>query len=105
MQALIDFDGWRKWKDFSQQTQTSSSVGKVAGSHVYKGSASAAANKGGPGGAMASGKLANAAGGSRRDKRLSSSTAGTGTLGAGGGNDVVDEDRDRGRGSAIIAGA
>jgi osomolarity two-component system response regulator SSK1 len=19
MQALIDFDGWRKWKDFSQQ--------------------------------------------------------------------------------------
>lgn len=20
MQALIDFDGWRKWKDFSQQT-------------------------------------------------------------------------------------
>jgi osomolarity two-component system, response regulator SSK1 len=21
MQALIDFDGWRKWKDFSQKTQ------------------------------------------------------------------------------------
>ena len=21
MQALIDFDGWRKWKDFSQQAQ------------------------------------------------------------------------------------
>jgi len=21
MQALIDFDGWRKWKDFSQQTE------------------------------------------------------------------------------------
>lgn len=21
MQALIDFDGWRKWKDFSQKAQ------------------------------------------------------------------------------------
>ena len=21
MQALIDFDGWRKWKDFSQQAE------------------------------------------------------------------------------------
>jgi hypothetical protein len=21
MQALIDFDGWRKWKDFSEQNQ------------------------------------------------------------------------------------
>ncbi|KAK5626889.1 hypothetical protein RRF57_002604 [Xylaria bambusicola] len=21
MQALIDFDGWRKWKDYSQKTQ------------------------------------------------------------------------------------
>lgn len=21
MQALIDFDGWRKWKDFSQQNE------------------------------------------------------------------------------------
>lgn len=21
MQALIDFDGWRKWKDFSQQIE------------------------------------------------------------------------------------
>jgi osomolarity two-component system response regulator SSK1 len=23
MQALIDFDGWRKWKDFSQSTTNS----------------------------------------------------------------------------------
>lgn len=37
MQALIDFDGWRKWKDFSQKSEedeankkaTSASKGKV----------------------------------------------------------------------------
>ena len=105
MQALIDFDGWRKWKDFSQQTQASSSVGKVVGSLGHKGSStSTAAHKGGPGGAIASGKLAMAAGGTRRDKRLSSNPAGTGTIGAGGGSEVVERDRDGGRGSAIIAG-
>lgn len=25
MQALIDFDGWRKWKDFSQKAQENDS--------------------------------------------------------------------------------
>lgn len=25
MQALIDFDGWRKWKDFSQKAQADDS--------------------------------------------------------------------------------
>lgn len=25
MQALIDFDGWRKWKDFSQEALVSGS--------------------------------------------------------------------------------
>ncbi|KAI0447191.1 hypothetical protein F4803DRAFT_575395 [Xylaria telfairii] len=29
MQALIDFDGWRKWKDFSQKTQADDSAKKV----------------------------------------------------------------------------
>jgi osomolarity two-component system response regulator SSK1 len=27
MQALIDFDGWRKWKDFSQQNADSEKEG------------------------------------------------------------------------------
>lgn len=30
MQALIDFDGWRKWKDFSQKTQASEAAKKTA---------------------------------------------------------------------------
>ncbi|KAI0862884.1 hypothetical protein F4860DRAFT_101599 [Xylaria cubensis] len=30
MQALIDFDGWRKWKDFSQKTQAAEAAKKAA---------------------------------------------------------------------------
>lgn len=30
MQALIDFDGWRKWKDFSQKTEVDDSKKAVA---------------------------------------------------------------------------
>ena len=30
MQALIDFDGWRKWKDFSQQPDKSAESEKDA---------------------------------------------------------------------------
>ncbi|KAL2062163.1 hypothetical protein VTL71DRAFT_6429 [Oculimacula yallundae] len=30
MQALIDFDGWRKWKDFSQQADTEEKTSKSA---------------------------------------------------------------------------
>lgn len=29
MQALIDFDGWRKWKDFSQNNQETESSKKA----------------------------------------------------------------------------
>ena len=29
MQALIDFDGWRKWKDFSQNSPDNESSKKV----------------------------------------------------------------------------
>lgn len=29
MQALIDFDGWRKWKDFSQQDEDISASKKA----------------------------------------------------------------------------
>lgn len=30
MQALIDFDGWRKWKDFSQKAAEDESAKKAA---------------------------------------------------------------------------
>lgn len=36
MQALIDFDGWRKWKDFSQQSTLESDAAKDASSKKLK---------------------------------------------------------------------
>ena len=39
MQALIDFDGWRKWKDLSQQSldkQSTNVKGKSGGSAASK---------------------------------------------------------------------
>lgn len=30
MQALIDFDGWRKWKDFSQKAEEEEAAKKSA---------------------------------------------------------------------------
>ena len=35
MQALIDFDGWRKWKDFSQ-TKPADADKKVIGANIMK---------------------------------------------------------------------
>jgi osomolarity two-component system response regulator SSK1 len=32
MQALIDFDGWRKWKDFAGQSDNSKSTSKLTSS-------------------------------------------------------------------------
>jgi len=32
MQALIDFDGWRRWKDFSQEAQKKEEAEKKAAS-------------------------------------------------------------------------
>jgi osomolarity two-component system response regulator SSK1 len=34
MQALIDFDGWRKWKDFSQKAIEDETVKKAAAAKV-----------------------------------------------------------------------
>ncbi|KAJ8104858.1 hypothetical protein ONZ43_g7654 [Nemania bipapillata] len=36
MQALIDFDGWRKWKDFSQKTQVIEAAKKPANANKAK---------------------------------------------------------------------
>ena len=33
MQALIDFDGWRKWKDFAAQTDTTDGTSKLSTSY------------------------------------------------------------------------
>lgn len=72
MQALIDFDGWRKWKDFSQQTQTSPASVKVAGNNPsHKVSGLPGTPKSGP---SAGAKILPAS--SRRDKMLSPGTVG-----------------------------
>lgn len=99
MQALIDFDGWRKWKDFSQQTQPSA-PGKGISNHSHKGSVAGASKGGGVGGANTGVKLGLA---SRRDKRLSASTTGTGTTSDSNKSEVIDGDRDGGRGNPIAA--
>lgn len=31
MQALIDFDGWRQWKDFAQDAEENDAAKKAAG--------------------------------------------------------------------------
>ncbi|KAI0403556.1 CheY-like protein [Xylaria palmicola] len=36
MQALIDFDGWRKWKDFSQKTEAEEAAKKAAAANKGK---------------------------------------------------------------------
>ncbi len=36
MQALIDFDGWRKWKDFSQNNTENDAAKKTATSTKMK---------------------------------------------------------------------
>lgn len=36
MQALIDFDGWRKWKDFSQKLEDDKKPGTLTSMHAQK---------------------------------------------------------------------
>lgn len=124
MQALIDFDGWRKWKDFSK-TQSNAAAGsaetssrKISGpNHSHKNSAVGKGGAGaGPGSSLAQGAAvkqsttvaaastpATAAG--KRDKRMSSNPLGmisaSGSDGAAEGE--RDGRRDEGRGGATVA--
>ena len=34
MQALIDFDGWRKWKDFADKSENNDTTSKLSGSYA-----------------------------------------------------------------------
>ena len=34
MQALIDFDGWRKWKDFADKSENNESTSKLSASYA-----------------------------------------------------------------------
>lgn len=104
MQALIDFDGWRKWKDFSQQTQTSPTSVKVAGSnhaHKVSGAGLPGTPKAGP---SAGAKISPVS--LRRDKILSSGAVGSMGTGShaspGSGNETLDEEGGR---TAIVAEA
>lgn len=104
MQALIDFDGWRKWKDFSQQTQTSPASVKVAGnnpSHKVSGTGLPGTPKGGP---STGAKVSPVS--SRRDKMLSSGAVGAMGTGShaspGSGGETLDDEGGR---MAIVAEA
>jgi osomolarity two-component system response regulator SSK1 len=33
MQALIDFDGWRQWKDFADKSENNDSTSKLSGGY------------------------------------------------------------------------
>lgn len=33
MQALIDFDGWRKWKDFADKSENNDTTSKLSGGY------------------------------------------------------------------------
>jgi osomolarity two-component system response regulator SSK1 len=48
MQALIDFDGWRKWKDFSQQTNGDADEATDKKKKKKRGRISAAPSTAGP---------------------------------------------------------
>lgn len=124
MQALIDFDGWRKWKDFSK-TQSNAAAGsaetssrKISGpNHSHKNSA---VGKGGAGAGSGS-SLAQAAAAKqaatvaatstpvtaagKRDKRMSSNPLST--IGTSGGDGMAEGERegrrDEGRGGATVA--
>ncbi|KAL8723897.1 MAG: hypothetical protein Q9166_008227 [cf. Caloplaca sp. 2 TL-2023] len=97
MQALIDFDGWRKWKDFSQTPQPNAASGKQP-SPSGKAAISPSTAKDTAGGANETpvkGKksLAVNTGGGKKEKRLSSSgemgSSGSGSEGSGNGSTVI----------------
>ncbi|KAL8938640.1 MAG: hypothetical protein Q9216_003788 [Gyalolechia sp. 2 TL-2023] len=112
MQALIDFDGWRKWKDFSQTPQPSatgkqpSPSGKNANGTVIGGGGGGGANgtvikseRKKSLGLLQTGTAAAAAAG-KKEKRLSVSTEGGGV-----GSTSGSGSEGSGNGSTIAAGA
>lgn len=93
MQALIDFDGWRKWKDFSssQKDKDDSPKATTSGKGAFAG-------LGKPAGSGAAER--------RREKRTSAGSAGVSAGAAGGeGLETVREREREGSSPAIAAGA
>ncbi|CAO1596887.1 Two-component response regulator SSK1p [Xanthoria calcicola] len=99
MQALIDFDGWRKWKDFSQAPQTNVASGKQP-SPSGKTALSPTSAKDSAGGAngtpIKGGKkslMLNTGLGGKKDKRLSPAgetvSSGSGSEGSGNGSTIT----------------
>ncbi|KAI9762402.1 MAG: ssk1 response regulator receiver [Chaenotheca gracillima] len=103
MQALIDFDGWRKWKDFSQRRDENSTASPMNG-----GAGKAGANASGKKGGANSGSAAQKEKGGSRNSSMGVGSASTpsssstgGTTGTGSGVEGM-ENGDKG---AIVAGA
>ncbi|KAL8993720.1 MAG: hypothetical protein Q9169_006139 [Polycauliona sp. 2 TL-2023] len=104
MQALIDFDGWRKWKDFSQTPQSnaaaSSGGGKQpspSGKNTLSPSSAKDGSSAGANGTPIKGKknlMLNTGYGGKKEKRLSLSagdkmSSGSGSEGSGNGSTIT----------------
>ena len=100
MQALIDFDGWRKWKDFSQAPQANLSSGKQpspSGKNALSPSGAKNVASGVNGTPVKGGGkknlVLNTGQGAKKEKRLSSSgengSSGSGSEGSGHGSTIT----------------
>ena len=101
MQALIDFDGWRKWKDFSQTPAPSTVTGKQPSPSAKNPNGTIVG--GGANGAVKGERKKNlgllqtgVAGNNKKEKRLSvgtdggvGSTSGSGSEGSGNGSTIT----------------
>lgn len=99
MQALIDFDGWRKWKDFSQAPQTNVASGKQpspSGKTALSPTSVKDSASGANGTPIKGGKknlMLNTGLGGKKDKRLSPGgemvSSGSGSEGSGNGSTIT----------------
>ena len=90
MQALIDFDGWRKWKDFSSRNDTAKSAN--------------AAIKVSPNTKAVNGKIPGMGGSAGRREKRSNETA-LGTISSGSGSESIDTEKEDGRRKVVEVGA
>ena len=88
MQALIDFDGWRKWKDFSSRNDSAKSAN--------------AAIKISPKGM--NGKMPGMGGSAGRREKRSNEIA-LGAISSGSGSESIDTEKEDGRRKVVEVGA
>lgn len=103
MQALIDFDGWRKWKDFSQSKPSITNQSKPSTTNNNNNESTKKAGTSGipnsnksPKGNVANGKVQAPV---KREREKMTLSLGMGREGSGEGNDATDS----GSGGEVLA--